>query len=133
MLRLPNSIDELSPEQLYEKYGQPNMEPIVRLDGKPLPDGVPTHGVMPIWLGKESELITLAEAKTFLTDFGESFLPTMAQRCYSNTPGILVPPEIHFLSHKPVSFPSDIWTLACKIWEIIGQRPLFEGFNPSKD
>ncbi|OJD23657.1 CMGC/SRPK protein kinase [Blastomyces percursus] len=119
MLRLPNSMDELSPEQLYEKYGRPNIEPIVRLDGKPLPDGVPTHGVVPIWLGKESELVTLTEAKIFLTDFGESFLPAMTQRRYSNAPDILVPPEIYFLPCETVSFPSDIWTLAC--------------FNPSKD
>lgn len=133
MLRLPNNMDELSPEQLYEKYGRPNIEPIVRLDGKPLPGGVPTHGVVPIWLGKESELVTLTEAKIFLTDFGESFLPTMTQRRYSNTPDILVPPEIYFLPYGTVSFSSDIWTLACTIWDIIGQRPLFEGFNPSKD
>ena len=133
MLRLPNSMDELSPEQLYEKYGRPNIEPIVRLDGKPLPDGVPTHGVVPIWLGKESELVTLTEAKIFLTDFGESFLPTMTQRRYSNAPDILVPPEIYFLPGETISFSSDIWTLACTIWDIIGQRPLFEGFNPSKD
>ena len=133
MLRLPNSMDELPPEQLYEKYGRPSIEPIVRLDGKPLPSGVPTHGVVPIWLGKESELVTLTEAKIFLTDFGESFLPTMTQRQYSNTPDILVPPEIYFLPCEPVSFSSDMWTLACTIWDIIGQRPLFEGFNPSKD
>src|SRR5699024_2619008 len=106
MLRLPNSMDELPPEQLYEKYGRPSIEPIVRLDGKPLPSGVPTHGVVPIWLGKESELVTLTEAKIFLTDFGESFLPTMTQRQYSNTPDNLVPPEIHFLPCEPVSFSS---------------------------
>ncbi|PTU25132.1 hypothetical protein P175DRAFT_0429948, partial [Aspergillus ochraceoroseus IBT 24754] len=80
MFRLPNSIDKLSPGELYQKYGQPNVSPFVRLDGKPLSDGVPTHGVMPIWLGKESELVALSEAKIFVTDFGESFLPSVTQR-----------------------------------------------------
>ncbi|GAD91861.1 protein kinase domain protein [Paecilomyces variotii No. 5] len=133
MLRLPNSIDDLSPEELYRKYGQPTLEPFVRLDGKPLPNGVPTHGVVPIWLGKESELVTLSEAKIFITDFGESFLPSITQRYYSNTPSILAPPEAYFLPHEPLSFPADIWTLACTLWDILGQRSLFEGFNPSKD
>lgn len=133
MFHLPDSIVELSPGELYQKYGQPNVEPFVRLDGKPLSDGVPTHGVVPIWLGKESELMTLSEAKIFVTDFGESFLPSITPRHYSNTPGILAPPETFFLPHEPLSFPSDIWTLACTLWDIIGQRPLFEGFNPSSD
>ncbi|KAL3480486.1 kinase-like domain-containing protein [Aspergillus californicus] len=132
MFRLPNSIDELSPEQLYKKYGQPSVEPFVRLDGKPLANGIPTHGVVPIWLGKDSELVPLSEAKIFITDFGESFLPSITHRRYSNTPGILAPPKTYF-SHEPLSFPSDIWTLACTLWEIIGQRPLFEGYNPSSD
>ncbi|KAL4788295.1 hypothetical protein BJX76DRAFT_366812 [Aspergillus varians] len=82
MSRLQNCIDDLSPRELYQKYGQPNMEPFERLDGKPLSDGIPTHGVVPIWIGKESELATPSEAKMF---------------------------------------------------EIIGQIPLFEGFNPSSD
>ncbi|QKX53242.1 uncharacterized protein TRUGW13939_00318 [Talaromyces rugulosus] len=133
MLRLPNSIDELFPGELYEKYGQPNVEQFVRLYGKPLSGGVPTHGVVPISLGKESELVPLSEAKIFVTDFGESFLPSITQRHHSNTPGILAPPETYFMPHEPLSFPSDIWTLACTLWEIIGQRPLFEGFNPSSD
>lgn len=133
MLRLPESIDNLSPEQLYEIYGQPNVEPIARLDSKPLPEGAPTHGVVPVWLGKESELVTLSEARIFLTDFGESFLPSTIPRHYSNTPAILVPPEVYFVPQTPLSFPTDIWTLACTLWSIIGQRPLFEGFNPSAD
>lgn len=133
MLRLPESIDNLSPEQLYETYGQPNVEPIVRFDNKPLPKGVPTHGIIPVWLGKRSERLTLSEARVFLTDFGESFLPSTTPRHYSNTPGVLVPPEVYFLPQKPLSFPTDIWTLACTLWSIIGQQPLFEGFDPGPD
>lgn len=133
MLHLPHSIDKLFPEQLYENYGQPTLEPFERLDGKPFPDGVPSHGVVPIWLGKDSDLVPLSEAKVFIADFGESFLPCTTQRCYSSTPAVLAPPEIYFLPNEPLSFPSDIWTLACTLWDILGQRPLFEGFNPSSD
>ncbi|KAK1145750.1 hypothetical protein N8T08_003988 [Aspergillus melleus] len=142
MFRLSKSVDELSPADIYQRYGPPNIEPFVRSDGKPLPDGVPSHGVVPIWLGKESERVALSEARVFVTDFGESFRPSSTtaaaaaaaaanQRLYSHTPAVLTPPETYF--HEPLSFPSDIWTLACTIWEGLGQRPLFEGFNPSND
>ncbi|KAK2758249.1 hypothetical protein FQN54_004094 [Arachnomyces sp. PD_36] len=133
LLRLPKDIDSLSPDQFYEQYDHPNPEPVVRLDSQPLPTGVPTHGIMPVWLGKASELVSLSEATIFLTDFGESFLPSVTPRYYSNTPDLLVPPEVHFLPREPLSFSADIWTLACTIWSIIGQRPIFEAFNPSAD
>lgn len=133
LLRLPHSLDSLSTDQFYDEYGKPFAEPVERLDNQPLPKGVPTHGIMSVWLGKNSELIPLSEASIFLTDFGESFLPSRTPRYYSNTPGGLFPPEVHFLPREPLSFPADIWTLACTIWTIMGQRPLFEGMNASAD
>ncbi|PGH16773.1 serine/threonine protein kinase [Polytolypa hystricis UAMH7299] len=116
LLRLPKDMDNLSFDQFYEKYRQPNLEPVVRLDNQPLPRGVPTHGII-----------------ILLTDFGESFLPSTTLRHYSRTPELLIPPEIHFLPQELLSFSADIWTLAGTIWAIIGQRPLFEGFGSSAD
>ncbi|KAM5439737.1 hypothetical protein MferCBS31731_004147 [Microsporum ferrugineum] len=43
------------------------------------------------------------------------------------------PPEIIFEYGKPLSFPSDIWTLACSIWAIVAQRPLFDSFLATQD
>lgn len=43
------------------------------------------------------------------------------------------PPETYFEITKPLTFSSDIWTLACTIWEIIAQRSLFEGFFTDED
>ena len=60
-------------------------------------------------------------------------MPATTARHHSNTPNMLVPPETYFEPKKSLSFSADIWTLACPIWEIIGQRSLFEGFNPSVD
>lgn len=45
-----------------------------------------------------------------------------------HTPLAIWPPEARFESNKPLSFSSDIWTLACTIWTIIAQRLLFKGF-----
>lgn len=106
---------------------------VERLDNLPLPKGVPTHGIIPIWLGEKSELISLSSAKIFLTDFGESFLPSVTSRYHSNTPALLIPPEVKFLPRESLSFPADIWSLACAIFSVLGQRPLFEAFNPSDD
>lgn len=136
LFRLPEGIDQLSTDELYQKHGPPRLEPIERLDGKPLPaDRITTHAIVPIWLGKKPELITISEAKILLTDFGESFQPSVTSRHYSNAPGLLAPPEVHHLScqKEPISFPADIWTLACTVFEILGQRPLFEGYSSSAD
>jgi serine/threonine-protein kinase SRPK3 len=123
---LPPEIDQLSDEQLYEKYGPPTTEPVVRFDGQKLPPGVPTHGTVPVWLGKPSDEVRLPEAKILLIDFGEAFEPAREEKYVSHTPLCTRPPEAHFEPSKPLSFPSDMWSLACAIWSILGQRPLFD-------
>jgi serine/threonine-protein kinase SRPK3 len=84
-------------------------------------------------LGKKSELIPSSDAEILLTDFGESFLPSTTQRYYSNTPRMFHPPEVYFLRQEPLSFPSDIWAIACAIWEMIALRSLFTAFFPRAD
>jgi serine/threonine protein kinase len=133
LLKVPPGFDQLSLERLYERYGTPELDPVVHLDGKPLPPGVPSHGIVPIWLGEASEKITLAEARILLTDFGESFSPLKEPKYESHTPLVSRPPEARFEPDKPLSFSSDIWSLACTIWSIIAQRPLFEGFIATED
>ncbi|GFG26633.1 serine/threonine-protein kinase SRPK [Aspergillus udagawae] len=133
LLKVPHNFDQLSVEQLYEKYGEPEVDPVVHLDGNPLPPGVPSHGIAPIWLGEASEEITLAEARILLTDFGEAFSYPKELKYESRTPLVIRPPEARFEPNKPLSFSSDIWSLACTIWTIIAQRPLFEGFLATED
>jgi len=47
MLQLPCSLNNLPVKQLYAKFGAPELEPIVRSDGKPtsLAPGVPLYVV----------------------------------------------------------------------------------------
>lgn len=115
-MALPHSIDRLSPDQFYARDNKPNYEAAVRLDNQPLTPGVPSRGIMPAWLGKDSEHISLSEARIFLGDSGESFEPSTTPRHHSNTPFLSAPPEIHFQSHKLLSFPSDMWSLGCTIY-----------------
>ncbi|CAG8040570.1 unnamed protein product [Penicillium salamii] len=126
------SIDCFSTSELYEEFGEPESEPVVRRDGKPLSDGVPDHAFTSGWYGVSGDELTHGNESIYLSDFGESFNPHTTPRYSSNTLPHLQPPEARF-SDGPLSFSSDIWTLACTIWEIFGQRPLFEIFPASAD
>ncbi|KAJ6125259.1 CMGC/SRPK protein kinase [Penicillium samsonianum] len=125
LVQFPKAIDHLSTSELYEKFRKPEPEAIVRLDGKPFTNGVPTQ------FGVRSEDIDFSE-RIILSDFGESFNPHISPKFSSKTLPLLQPPEARF-SDEPLSFASDIWSLACTIWEIAGYRPLFEAFFPTAD
>ncbi|KAJ5086189.1 hypothetical protein N7532_010960 [Penicillium argentinense] len=84
-------------------------------------------------LGEASERITLSDTRIVLTDFGKAISHSKEQKYKSCIPSIIRPPEARFEPNKPLSFSTYIWTLACTIWSIIIQRPLFEGFLATED
>lgn len=141
MFRFPPGadIDGFSQEQFYERFGEPNVFPVRRLDGQPLGPGVPEQVMWGAWLGCASEEIPLADCAISLADFGEAYIATTqgssSQReqqqqktpppeCH--TPQRLRPPEARFAPSE-LGPASDIWTLACAIFEIAGANPLFFG------
>lgn len=133
MVQFPETLDRYSTSELYKRFGEPEPEAVARLDSKSLSDSVPTHHVfIPGWFGVPSDDIVLGEERISLSDFGESFNPHKSAKFSSKTLPLLQPPETRF-SNDPLSFASDIWTLACTIWEVFGQRPLFEAFLPTAD
>lgn len=111
----------------------PNPQPVVRLDGKALTANVPPNVTPPIWLGKASETFSSSEVRVLLTDFGEAYLPSAACRYESHAPFSVAPPEIRFELQHGLSFSSDVWTFACAIWAVLGQRPLFDEFLATQD
>ncbi|PYI01431.1 kinase-like protein [Aspergillus sclerotiicarbonarius CBS 121057] len=132
LIQLPPGFEQLSNEKLYEMYGEPEFEPIIRFDGRKIPSCVPSRAILPVWLGEASESLILAEAKLLLSDFGEAFSPAKENKFKSHTPLVYRAPESRFEA-KPLSFPSDIWSLVCSIWDIIAESPLFEGFLATDD
>lgn len=127
MVKLPSSFDDLSIKQLYEKYGEPETVPITRCDGEPLPSNAPAKAVVPLFLGKYAEKFSLSDAQPLLSDFGEAFSPAsevrLGQDCH--TPPAFRAPEAKFESQAPLAYPSDIWSLATAIWEIVGMKAIF--------
>ncbi|KAF5550957.1 SRPK2 bound unphosphorylated [Fusarium mexicanum] len=135
LLRLPASLNNLTIDQLYAKFSAPVLEPIVRLDGsiEPLPTGVPSHAVLPVWLGLPSDDISLCDAKLLLCDFGVAFRPEDKTKCESNAPLVVRPPESYFEPTKPLTFESDIWSLSCLIFELFAHRSLIDGIIAPQD
>ncbi|KAK7710315.1 hypothetical protein SLS64_005900 [Diaporthe eres] len=131
-----DNIHALSQPAFCERFGEPYQEPVTRIDGGGIGDGVPTHGVAPAFLGCRPQEVTLAESAILLTDFGESYMPSAPgpQRTYCHAPLRVTPPEAHFATGE-LGFPADIWALACVIWEVVGgSGSLFgSGFFPSND
>lgn len=126
-MKLPSSFDELSIKQLYEKYGEPETIPITRRDGEPLPPNAPAKAVVPLFLGKYAEEFSLSDAHPLLSDFGEAFSPASEARLGKDchTPVSFRAPEAKFELEIALAYPSDIWSLATAIWEIIGMKAIF--------
>lgn len=127
LVKLPSSFDDLSIKQLYEKYGEPETVPVTRCDGEPLPSNAPAKAVVPLFLGKYAEEFSLSDARPLLSDFGEAFSPASEVRLGKDchTPPAFRAPEAKFESHAPLAYPSDIWSLATAIWEIVGMKAIF--------
>ncbi|KAK6223598.1 hypothetical protein QIS74_03542 [Colletotrichum tabaci] len=135
LLQLPSSLDDLSIQQLYARYGEPEKEPVVRLDTQaPSTDpGVPSYAVPPVWLGVPSKEVTLGDAKLILGDFGVAFRPADKSRFESYTPLVLRPPEVFFEPGTPLTFASDVWSLGCVLFELLAHRSLIDGFLAPQD
>ncbi|KAE8337293.1 hypothetical protein BDV24DRAFT_177805 [Aspergillus arachidicola] len=123
LIQLPSGFNEMSDEELYKIYGEPESEVVTRFDGEELSPCIPSRAIIPVWLGEASEELQPSDAKIILSDFGEAFSPAKQDKFESCTPLVNRAPEIRFESTKPLSFPSEIWSLA----------PLFEGFLAKED
>ncbi|KAF3492202.1 protein kinase domain-containing protein [Arthroderma uncinatum] len=136
LVKASPELDSLSLEKFYREYGDPDLTPIERRDGKPLPLNIPSTAVTPICMGRiKADRFTLADAKVLLSDFGEAFDPAVHSRQAqeSHTPLGIRPPEARFEPLGPLSYAGDIWSLGLLIWQIIGLKSLFTTDFPYPD
>ncbi|PYH92296.1 protein kinase [Aspergillus ellipticus CBS 707.79] len=123
-----SSLDTMTIEELYQRVGVPQRLPVQRLDQAPNGPEVPQYSVPPAIIAKSSEHIL--DARILISDFGESF--TLNDKHEDlHTPILLLPPESVF--HEKLGQAIDVWILGCTLYEILGERPLFEGFIPDED
>ncbi|XP_044717144.1 kinase [Hirsutella rhossiliensis] len=127
LVGLPRAFHELSVQQLYDEYGEPETVPVTPIDGSSLPPNVPPTAVVPLYLGKDAEEFTLSDTRVLLSDFGELFaLKSEARHARDcHTPLAMRPPESRFEPASLLSYSADIWSLATAIWEIIGMKAIF--------
>ena len=124
-------IHSLSVEEIYERFGKPHETPVEKIDGTCLGPEAPPCSVWPMMLYIASDKVTNPQIQ--ISDFGEAWLQQDAQSKEDlRAPVTFLPPETTFAKDL-LGFPADIWTLACSIYEIMGERPLFEGLFPDRD
>jgi hypothetical protein len=106
-----------------KSFSNPRTEPIMRLENNPYHLACLYTGQSPY--GSAGKLRKSHQVKSIscsATSAAHSLLRTPRRECQS--PLAVLPPEAHHQPDKPISFPADIWTLACALWEIFSSRAL---------
>lgn len=71
------------------------------------------------------------DPEVIISDYGTSFIPTQTPSPTLFTPALYAPPEDFF--QEPVTPAADAWTLGVNLYEVLGERPLFETFAGDRD
>lgn len=118
------SIDTWSEEALYQRVGHPVRDEVFTSFGHKPDLSAPQYLVEPAsFLSVDFEYIS---EHALLIDFGETFLELSPPPNGVGTPVSYRSPEL--LLERKASRASDIWALACTIFEIRSGFPLFESF-----
>ncbi|KAF6830944.1 hypothetical protein CMUS01_07538 [Colletotrichum musicola] len=126
LFRLPEESSLWSDEEVSEEFWKFEPEPVETEGNTPIPPGVPLVATRPLEFDMErTDKLQLSDSHIVLADFGESYRPSLDSRLKCRTLTHCSPPEGRFEPTEPESFPSDIWTLACALWDVLTQRPLF--------
>ena len=124
-----SSIDGLSEAQVIQILGQPSVNPVDKIDlSTEESPSVPDYLVYPVdWTKVDLHHIT---SQPCLIDLGESFWTSSPPEDLG-TPRPYRSPELT-LDQKP-GLASDIWALACTLFEIRTGRVLFSAFDNDDD
>lgn len=120
LLQIAN-IDSWTEDELFERLGRPETEPLLLWSREPPGPSAPSHMVQPVSMAVLDRCYLTDEVK--IIDFGESFdLRAPPQKL--GTPAHYCSPEL--LLDEGAGAASDVWALACTIYEIQTGPELFE-------
>ena len=121
-------LDSLSPEELYNRYRLDKV-PVTRIDGAAAEPRAPPYAVYPIHIKMSAD--KLVDPIIRISDYGASFVVASDPSPELHTPALYLPPEYFF--NEPITQAADIWTLAVNLYELLGERALFESFGWDRD
>ncbi|KAL2263392.1 hypothetical protein VTK26DRAFT_7031 [Humicola hyalothermophila] len=116
-------INHLDPPQLYRRY-RLDKTPIRRVDGATVGPHAPPYAVYPLHIKTPAN--SLVDPVVRISDFGTSFIVAEEPNPKLHTPDPYLPPKTFF--NEPITIAADIWTLGVNLYEILGERCLFETF-----
>ncbi|KAG4432860.1 hypothetical protein IFR05_011660 [Cadophora sp. M221] len=121
------NMDSWSIEKLYVGLGEPSLEPVYVFNLGPLGPSAPEH------LYEKADFTRLINYRTGnlgIVDFGESFFLNDAPQGLG-TPARFCSPEL--MLERKCSQVSDVWALACTIFEMRAGYTLFQSFVASDE
>ncbi|KAK0120491.1 hypothetical protein ONS96_010701 [Cadophora gregata f. sp. sojae] len=127
LLRL-KGFDELSEDELIKQLGEPDKEPLLTMSGKnPAPSG-PEYLVDALSLNQlDARFIS---SQVSIIDFGESYDMSSPPEDLGITAAFRAP---ELLFDNTIGVGCDLWALACTLFEIRTDSPLFENFMNDDD
>ncbi|KAI1089460.1 kinase-like domain-containing protein [Rostrohypoxylon terebratum] len=122
-------IDELNEDQILDLIGEPQVHWVQTVSGNPPKPRAPDYCVEPSYMNDECEWFKKLRVKSVaVIDFGESFFIQDPPKG-TGIPDLWAAPEIIFRGSRTLGPPSDIWSLACTLFEVWTNTPLFYTFH----
>ncbi|KAL5531926.1 hypothetical protein ACEPAF_5489 [Sanghuangporus sanghuang] len=129
LFRLSSEVLKWNDDEVYQMLGNPQTESVITRDGSPPSPAAPSDLVAPIDVSSLCNPQFLEE-DVVLIDYGQSYFTDRVPKDYTPaTPYHYLSPEAYFDSK--LTFASDVWALACVIYEIRAGFALFEPFLAS--
>ncbi|KAI1195787.1 kinase domain-containing protein [Nemania serpens] len=121
-------LNHLSPDELYKRY-RLDKAPVKRVDGAAVEPHAPPYAVYPMHIKMPAD--KLVDPIIKISDYGTSFTVVTETSPKLHTPALYLPPEDFF--GEPITQAADIWTLGVSLYEVLGERALFETFGWDRD
>jgi serine/threonine-protein kinase SRPK3 len=123
MLFRSENLDHLSVDEIYQRFGEPRKEKIKRVDGNLPGPQAPSYYVVirPLVIHGDE----IRDPRIMIADFSESWLSDTTTRETLNISIVYMAPEATF-SKGQIGKAADVWSLACTVYEILGQHSLFQ-------